>query len=125
MEVSHISNVLLDESIYTNYSNHIPTIEESEKDKKEYDDLIDKFNKKAMQNVKLTDISSYQPNDFKIEIIRNNFFVEFAILFRRNWIMVARNKIALVVRLCMSVVNALLVLLIFFHLGNGNNAIID
>jgi len=91
----------------------------------EYQKVIEKFETTARSNLKLTDFSDVPVSSKRLKRLSNNFFVEFAILMKRNLRIMLLDFKYLFVRLLFSVVSLLLVILIFNSVGLGENAVQD
>jgi ABC-type multidrug transport system ATPase subunit/ABC-type multidrug transport system permease subunit len=91
----------------------------------EYDKTINLFENNYLQTINITDFKLFNKNPNLISINQKPFFNQLLILFKRNLTISLRNKAAYSMRLFMTIFNSLIVLLVFSHLGSGNNAIQD
>ena len=86
---------------------------------------LDFFEDTARKHEALIDINTLEPSIGEIAIKRNSFFVELGILFHRNNLLLKRDPIAFWVRIIQTIIYAILLLLVFFQIGTGDNAIRD
>jgi len=91
----------------------------------EYAKKLDFFEQTAKKEEVVTDLIHLEPSIGEIKKIKNSFFDELGILLHRNRLLLSRDPTAFMVRLLQSIIFAVLLLLIFFQLGKGNNAIRD
>jgi ABC-type multidrug transport system ATPase subunit len=103
----------------------LPTVEENTKAMEEYEKTLDTFYQAAKVQTQISEINNVEVNFRKMERDKHNFFTEFLLLFKRNMIVVLRNKEALLLRFLMIVMNSMLVILVFWQLGTGDSAVQD
>lgn len=91
-----------------------------------YNVKIEYFSEKFRYSNVLKDISlSLLKTDNPHVNKKHSFFKELVILLKRNRLLFMRDKLAFYVRLIMCFFNSVLIVMIFFRLGKGENAIID
>lgn len=99
---------------------------ESEADEKEYYNKINLFSEHFKQKFSMTDLINVSQNNFNMNIQKKHGFLkELLILIKRNRLLMMRDKLAFFLRFIMVFFNSVLIILIFFRLGKGNNAVID
>jgi ABC-type multidrug transport system ATPase subunit len=91
----------------------------------EYEQQITNLSNIYFLNQKLSDLNSYPKNNSPLNLPKNNIFKEFLILFSRNMKTSLRGPAAYMLRISMTILNCLLVILVFNHLGKGENAVQD
>lgn len=91
----------------------------------EYEHQITNLSNAYFLNQKLSDLNDYHKNNSLINLPKNNIFNEFLILFSRNMKTSLRGPTAYMLRISMTILNSLLVILVFNHLGKGQNAVQD
>jgi ABC-type multidrug transport system ATPase subunit/ABC-type multidrug transport system permease subunit len=91
----------------------------------EYEQQITNLSNIYFLNQKLSDLNSYPKNNSPLNLPKNNIFKEFLILFSRNMKTSLRGATAYMLRISMTILNCLLVILVFNNLGKGENAVQD
>ena len=89
----------------------------------EYNNRITEITERCAGEVKLTEIGILPENTGKQFKVQNPFFKELGILMRRNQLLLMREPLAFIVRIFMSILNSLIVIMIFWRMGLGNNAV--
>lgn len=115
--ISHKYDSIPEESLKK--TNEVEQIDE------DYHKILEKFESAARQDLKLTDFTDIPVSGRKLKIEKHNFFIELALLFKRNLNILLKDFKYLVVRIIFSLFVCLLVLGIFNHVGVGNNAVQD
>ena len=104
-----------------------PQMIDTENDENEYLEKIESFSEKFRGSQFSMSVLCYLEEKRYIHKIskKHNFFKELFILFKRNRLLLMRDKLAFYVRLIMVIANSLLINMIFFKLGVGENAVVD
>jgi len=106
-----------------------PVIENDENQKEikkmetDYSDRIKEITEKCTTEIKLSEISNLSATSGKHLKMKNPFFKELGILMRRNNLLLMREPLAFIVRIIMSIVNSLIVIMIFWRMALGDNAV--
>jgi ABC-type multidrug transport system ATPase subunit/ABC-type multidrug transport system permease subunit len=95
-------------------------------DDKEYFDKIKLLSEHLKEKYSLTEVENIYQNKFNLKIQKKHGFLkELIILIKRNRLLMMRDKLAFFLRFIMIFFNSVLIILIFFRLGKGSNAVID
>jgi len=111
--------ILSKEPIISNDEN----IEEIKKLDQEYEEKIKLITEKCAGEVSISSLGELKPNSGKELKVKNPFFKELFILMRRNQLLLMREPLAFIVRIFMSILNSLIVIMIFWRMGLGDNAV--
>jgi ABC-type multidrug transport system ATPase subunit len=91
----------------------------------DYNTRIENFEDAAELVTILTDLSKYEKSRSVIKVESHNLFKQFAILFARNFKIVARDKLTYAFRVFFTIIQCVLALLVYNNLGTGDNAVLD
>ncbi len=113
--------ILSKEPLLENESN----IEEVKKLDEEYAERIKLFTDKCHEEStdSLTNAGELKPNTGQVLKEKNPFFKELRILLNRNNLLLMREPLAFFVRLAMSLVNAILIIMIFWRMKKDDDAV--
>ena len=95
-------------------------------DDKEYYNKIKLLSETFKEKYSLSEIETTYQNKFDLKIQKKQGFLkELIILIKRNRLLMMRDKLAFFLRFIMVFFNSVLIILIFYKLGKGSNAVID
>ncbi len=99
------------------------TSEEMKRHEQEYIDRIEKITKKCGGEVQLIELGKIAESKGSTLKKKNPFFKELGILMRRNNLLLMREPLAFIVKIVMSILNSVIVIMIFWNMAKDDNAI--
>ena len=98
-----------------------------EDEETKFNQKIEVFSERFKQNYKFKEVNLVAKDNNNIDnsFKQHGWVIELMILIKRNRLLLMRDKLAFYVRLIMVFFNSILIVMIFFRLEKGENAVID